>query len=119
MMPVYTLYRLRDEINAITKYFFYIYDAMNFMHALGVRILISNSCTRRALTARMWDGRIFLKSSALLPLIKSYRISLLLARSVSLDSNLIDDRKLISLCILSVYHLVLTYYAEHHNIINN
>ncbi len=66
----------------------------------------------------MRDGLSFLKTSALLLLIKSYRIRLLLARSVSLDSNLIDDRKLISLCNLSVYHLVLTHYAEHHNIIN-
>jgi hypothetical protein len=38
----------------------------------------------------MGDGRIFLKTSATLPLIKIYRMSLLSAEYISLDSTLSD-----------------------------
>jgi hypothetical protein len=40
-----TLYRLRDEINAIIPGFFFPYGVMNFMPALRIRILLANSCT--------------------------------------------------------------------------
>jgi hypothetical protein len=43
----YTLYRLRDEITAITPRVFYPYGAINFfIPTLGVRILRANSCPR-------------------------------------------------------------------------
>jgi hypothetical protein len=41
-----TLYRLHDEVCAITPHFSYPYGAMNFMPALGNEDPNSNSCTR-------------------------------------------------------------------------
>ncbi len=40
------LYRLHAETSANAPRFSYPYDAMNFMAALAIRILIANSCTR-------------------------------------------------------------------------
>jgi hypothetical protein len=74
-----------------TLRFFYTYGAMNFMAMLGIRILITNSCTRWhgifKGSHRMGDGPIFLKTSAPLSLMKTYRMNLPPARSISLDNT--------------------------------
>ncbi len=63
-----------------------------FLDMLGIRILITNSCKRcmaRNLQGFSQDGGQdnFFKTFAPLSLIKTYRMSLLSARSISLDST--------------------------------
>ncbi len=68
----------------------YPYGAMNFIRMLGIHFRISNSLTRRRCNfkglSQMRDRLILLKTSAPHPLMPTYRMSLLSARSIPLDS---------------------------------
>jgi hypothetical protein len=92
IMPVLcTLYRHCYETSVNTPSFFHPYGAMNLIAALAIRILIANSCTRWRWIlkelSRTGDGQVFLKTSAPHYLKTNYRMILLSARSISMDSN--------------------------------
>jgi hypothetical protein len=87
---VYTLYRLRDKISAITPRVSYPYGAMNFMPALAIGILIANICTRWRVgifKALPQDGgqTDFFENIHAYPFHKELSNETLLARSISLD----------------------------------
>jgi hypothetical protein len=73
----------------------YSYSMMNFVPLLGIQIKIANSCTRWYCEA-LWyfkglsqdgNGRIFLKTSTPLSWIKIFRMNLISAGSILLDST--------------------------------
>jgi hypothetical protein len=96
----------RDYSNGAMNYF--------FMSALAMRILIANSNTRRAESSmgshRMGDGN-FLKTAPV-SLIKTYRMNLFSARSISLDSTFKHNFILCLPLSLGKAHCLLALWAE-------
>ncbi len=83
---------------------------MNFIPSLEIRFRLANSCTRRrgSFKGLSQDGgwRIFLKTSAPLSLIKAFRVNLISAGSMSLDST---QNCYLVLPLFTVFHFSLSH----------